>query len=430
MDMTQGESGTRPDAWSLQGLWQRYYWILVAILAVPTLALATRAVVDLLNGAYFPYMDYKYWRLAALCWSEGQSPYTECFHDTYLQFGWDAKDSVITPFPYPPTVLPLLAPLALPPEPLARWAWFIASLGAMAGAARLFAISLASPANRLAMTILIGAGILFLCDSTILGLMVGQLTPFLMLALAAFLHGMDRHRFWLTAVSLAVLLVKPQFGLVIGFAAFLDPRTRPAAILAGVITIALAAIAMFRMPLDGIVTDYLAVIGAYNHHGLNNAFAMSGIGHLLVYIGLEGFGTVHGLLLGLAGAAALHVTVVAATPDTDRRISISLLIAWMFLVQPHHNYDFLLLLPFTAPVLMRREISLPFGLTLLGTIVLSKCITLAAAGADDVMPLAREQSIAFVNTIGALLVAAGLFAVHRESIAVRRPGWLKKLRLA
>lgn len=175
--------------------------------ALLTLALST---IDL------PGRDFIQFWTAGRALTAGVSPYDQDFQAATQQAnGWDAAREPIPfqPYFYPPWLAVMMWPLAQLPYRLALAAWLTLSLMATALAAGLLWRS-AQPSGRptgLALALLLT----FTYLPVLHALAVGQLNSMLLLLVALAIWGSQARRDKLAGVSLGLLAVKPQLGLII-----------------------------------------------------------------------------------------------------------------------------------------------------------------------------------------------------------------------
>ena len=178
-----------------------------------------------------------FWAAARTALTHGPAAiYSKPAFEAAVQAAWGSGP----PWPYlnPPVLAWLLVPLALLPFTVAFAVWIAASTIALGWAAWL-----TRPSARF---VLSAFGFL----PTFVALGSGQIAPLIVLALVAAIRLEDRSRHLAAGVLLALLATKPQLGLLLPVALLASGRWRAPAT-AGAITVALAALTILTLGVDG-----------------------------------------------------------------------------------------------------------------------------------------------------------------------------------
>lgn len=293
---------------------------------------------------YYP-VDFKYLWLAGRLWLEGGDPYGPEFIAFAREYFPDGR---INPFFYPPSWRVICSALALAPASVAAKIWALLSLGFIAGSCCAIALTVSAFSRRFSF-FCVFALVFFAVSATAhsaeFSIVSGQTSPLILLGVAGLALSLFRPNGFLTAACLAVLMLKPQIGLPVAFAALLAPSLRLPALLAGGATALLAGYGLsVEAPFEAIL-HYKDNLSLYGTLPENRPEHMSGLNFILHFAGLGQLSPIALLALACAaiGAAAFWKRRSAAgspaCSDTASFMALALASALFFM--PTHNMDFL-----------------------------------------------------------------------------------------
>ncbi|MEL7174547.1 MAG: glycosyltransferase 87 family protein, partial [Pseudomonadota bacterium] len=272
-------------------------------------------IVDL--APRYAIVDFRYFYVAGVAVLDGLSVYG----DAYIALGQQIYDgSFLNAFFYSPTVLPLLAPLGLMAAGPASAAFMVVTASTIIASAAASGWILRHRPMLVdwrivtAVAVVVGAGILRPSIST---LFLGS-GKFLMLAglvlwMAGALRGaagQGRHGWedWmglgLQSVGLAIVLMKPQYGVVLFLVCIVRPAWRLGAIGAVLVSALLYGVAALPHGLFGYAFDFLESVSAYSGRPENSGEVLIGLYGIAGNLGVDG-GVVMTLTLSVLAAAFL-----------------------------------------------------------------------------------------------------------------------------
>ncbi|MEL6768196.1 MAG: glycosyltransferase family 87 protein [Pseudomonadota bacterium] len=358
----------------------------------------------------YAFIDTIYFYSAAVAFLEGVNPYTPGYEALGVErYGW--RPPSFGAFYYPPTLLPLIAPLGLMEPPAAGFAVMATNAGLIIGALALSLWRLHEDSPYLDWRIA-GAAAIFvaalICYPPLETIVYGHIKPIFLAAFALWFVGVSRGSTLLQAVGLTIMLLKPQLGIPLAGLAFLWAPWRGAAIAAGVATGVLYIIAAWQFGLFSFAFEFLANTARYTSDlSYNSAGRLIGVSMFLEAVGLP---TGPFVTLTLCGVGVLVLRWIG---PKDAFASGLAALAIGLLAAPTHLTDVVVLLPAlvlvptAGPVLPRLMIAV--GLLGAGGI---DWVTRGMLN-DDAVSLGR----AVFGTVCVTTVLAGLLLVMKE----RRP---------
>jgi hypothetical protein len=395
------------------GFWPLAFWRTMEALAW---AICAFCVYLTLRGLFTEYWwnDFQYFWLAGRMTLEGVSPYGP----EYLERGMASAMSFSAPFFYPPSILPLLAPLGAIEMNLAASAYFCVNLGLIVISAILLARIIARlvPGVDMRAAAALAAFALVVCfEPTMIGVGIGQTSMLFMTASVLFAYGAVFRSDTMFAAALCVLLIKPHFGAPFLALALARGDTRFAAAVGVAANGALTLIGLLAF--NGGLSDlalFLANVSSYADHHANSIVFAAGLPAIAAFAGAPfsaAFGACAAMavafVLGRMDRGGISPAAVAATAA-----------AALFMV-PTHATDFPLAAPALAALAAARN--LPAATLLaLGFALLAR-----GSHADELMGLSGEQGtslVVAVHTVGLSLVfapAAALVMEERPANAMR-----------
>jgi hypothetical protein len=309
--------------------------LVIAVVIAASAVMTARA----LNAEYL--VDFYYLLVAGRMWGAGLDPYGPAFAEA----GSDLLSADAIAFAYPPSWWLIAVPLASLETGKAIFAWKIQNVVAAGAAAVLLARSALRLGNARSVW---PAGIFVLCTFTSdimwMGLKLGQTSVIVLLGFAILITGLTDDRRPLQAGGLAMLMLKPQIGLLFLFLLAVRRETRRAASLAVIAAVAACLPILVTLGPEGTVesaNNLLHNLIAYSRSPWNLPMHTSGLPHLLAYLGIN-----------VPAAAAIVVSCAVAMwmiryGDNGRRddyvVTFWLVaVAALLSIVPLHAYDFIL----------------------------------------------------------------------------------------
>lgn len=296
-------------------------------------------------------IDFKTVWLAGEIWRQGHSAYGPEYLAEGKRIFWESN--VPFWFPYPPNWYPVA-------RPLGNFSFDEASIYWRAISAVLlisgfwFAATSASKANPNIDILQYALFFMFVAvgSATAISLSTGQTSILIFFGTAVFLWGYVQNRRVAVALALAVLVMKPNFGLPFVAFCLFQREYWPAVIAAGVIALAMAAPALVPYGPVNVIGDYAAVLGQFHQVQTNTPETTTGLRNLFFHatgIDLKSYFPM--------ALACLTAAAIGAVPRNDTRTRLAkclfLIAASLFFV-PMHTYDFIIIAPL---VLLDRRLS-------------------------------------------------------------------------
>lgn len=311
--------------------------------------LAGVILVWLLIGGVFDErwkVDFRYFWSAGRLWLDGVSPYSSDFiRFVEAEFGGDTAA-----FFYPPSILPIFALLgALPPQAAAYC--FLAANLLFAGATALLAADLAirtgAARTRWKAFAVLLTLLTIVFHPALSTLIYGQTSLLLAMAFSVYVRALESGRRGVAGLSLAILLMKPQFSIGLLIAALAKKEFRTAALIGLGVNAALFFLGALPDP-AAIIRDFVANLSAYGDSKWNLSENSAGLGFLLSFLGLSLSPVVS---LAAATAIALAATPsLANRPHNDERLALVmiLIVAVSMAASANHSYDYVIFAPVAA----------------------------------------------------------------------------------
>lgn len=305
------------------------------------------------DRAALPGYDFRYFWLAGKMWSEGLTPYGPGFAAAGARM--IASGHIPEIWPYPPNLwLPSVALGQF--EMLSAWRiWLGLQLMVIPAASWLLAVCL--PVEKVER--LFGGRVRitrlgFFCvhclfvaslEATQLTIFVGQISLFIYFGAAILMSGVALARPGLTAGGLAIVLMKPQVGVVVAMSLILTGRWALRPVLwALMMSVLLIVPPMMVQP--SVLFAWLRALADYDGASVANlASTMTGIRNLLWTGAAEDIGTVSAM--GITLAVSLGVGVVLRLPavesgQPESHARLDMMMAQLLVIQafaPLHLYD-------------------------------------------------------------------------------------------
>ncbi len=305
-------------------------------------------------------LDFRFFWLAGEFWTSGLSPYDEAYAaQADAQFGVTQGGI----WYYAPNWLPLAAVMSIPDALTASRIWLMTNAGMLLGGcafsvAAYRKMSIASPVfcagsrigrlltalpDRTLYFLLAGAAALAQASANTLHL--GQCSILVFFGASMLIYAAAASRLFLAAAALALVMLKPQIGILICAGLAFTPFGRRTVALAAVISILAAAPVFAFTPMPDFAADFAGGVAQYTDQPYNTPPAVTGLRHLAWTAGAADMGSAFYLLLALAlvVTAGIHASTGRITFQTTDFIAAAIAIAAM--ASPLHVYDLTLLAP-------------------------------------------------------------------------------------
>lgn len=346
--MTGNPGGDVPTMknWLLQ-LGQRKDVTLVIgmLLIVPTVAyLLVKMFLDTSDT-----VDFKFIWLAGYLWERGIDAYTEAFADTGQEMfvGTNRPPGLL----YPPSWYPIAALVAKMPYDLAAPVWRVAS-GLMLILGSVISIKTVQDHLGHPGWLRIGVFVLFMgaSSASAISLSLGQTSPVIFLGVALFLHAMLARSTVPMIIALCLVMLKPNFGIVLVAFLLAQPFWWRAILGAMVISLVASVPVFWMSGLVTTVTHYLQQLSYYDGLPTNIPPSATGLRNLVFH--LTGT-TLPSTGMALLGAAVAFVIGIISHMRSRRQANMpleaaagfALVLGTAFLGVSLHTYDLLILGP-------------------------------------------------------------------------------------
>lgn len=409
--------------------------------ALRTLAIRLAPLVFAAGLAHLGFQIFKHWNLVTLdfrffwlagdFWLSGQNPYgADYAAEAAARF--DIERGAI--WYYAPNWFPLAAILSLPDPLAASRIWLfcnaalllaasglsVASFRAMRGKSlfidprsEIAAFLYALPDRTLFFTL---AGGLALTQAAGNTLHLGQCSILIYFGASLLIFGAATSRLAPAAAGLAILMLKPQIGVLVGAALIASKFGRRTIAVAAIATILAAAPAFIATSPAHLFADLAGGIAQYSDQAYNMAPAVTGLRHLAWIAGGPDFGPA--FYMGLAIALVASVAFLSAlkpaafSPADLAATAITIAIATV----PLHVYDLTLL---GAVALLAMSIPRPASALALAAFALAwragNLPPPAAAALHNVVyyPGGLYASLAAIAIAGAMMFSIGVGRARR-----------------
>lgn len=362
------------------------------------------------NANYYP-VDFKYFWLAGTLWNAGISPYGP---DLLALGAIEFPNDRINPFFYPPNWRAIAGGVALATPKQAETLWAAASAGALMLASwqlallsQRFAASQSAPRMFAIYFFLIAC----VAHGGEIAILIGQPTPFILVALTTLLFSIDRSDAWLATIAMTALFLKPQLSIPIAAAAMFVPLLRTPTIIAGGIT---GLLALFGLGLQASTETFFAFLSnleTYKIFPENWPIHMSGPNFLLALVdadAINAFALLGACIVLAIGGAVFLLRQRIELQQRDNALALLLYasLCAAFLM-PTHNSDFLAAMP--AILLVMRCSGIARILLLLGLFLLMRSMSLSVL-TEGIIFVEKTSMVGLLDTIGSgmLFIAAGM----------------------
>ena len=146
----------------------------------------------------------EYWAAARL-FIEGRNPYSPAeLHELERTAGWSGEKALI--MWNPPWILPLLLPLGYLSFTAAQGLWLLLQVGALLIAAQMFAATYDPQGKSVRLCWILAISFV----SSVFVLVIGQITPLVLLGSAWFVRALEKQRYWSASGALLLISIKPH----------------------------------------------------------------------------------------------------------------------------------------------------------------------------------------------------------------------------
>ena len=289
-------------------------------------------------------LDFPYILTAGRMWAAGLDPYGPAF----AAYGGAVLPPGARTFAYPPNWWPIATALGLLGDDAALTAWKILNIAATA-AAGLILIDAARriEGRRLLWTAAIFLAVLFTSDVIRNTLQLGQTSAIVLLGFALLMNGLARRGPALQATGLALLMLKPHYGLLFLLLMLTRRETRNSALIALAVTIGACLPILVQLGLSGTLEsaqNFFGNLQAYSAERWNWPLYASGLPHLFAYAGIT-----LPAVAALFAAWALAEWIIRSAGDANHADFVRTFwfasAASICALLPLHVYDFALLFP-------------------------------------------------------------------------------------
>jgi hypothetical protein len=354
-------------------------------------------------------IDFKFLWLAGDLWQQGENPYSAVFH----QKGQELFQGTNVPewFFYPPFWYPISYSLAFFEYESLALAWrSITTAFVISGT--YIAFSAARDEVKTLNTNRLWFGVIFVCVSTAtaITLTLGQTSGIAYFAMCLFLRAWLKNERGLMIIALALLMLKPNLGVVFGFFLVTQKYWWPSIVAAALICLVAAAPAMLPYgPID-VTREYLGSLGHWGTQSVGQPAATTGLRNI-IYM-LSGFQISASIFTLCAGVLAIGLGLISASQNRDgqpvkRSAEMSVLIGIVGVMVPLHTYD--LIFPALLIFVMVPRGRVLAALTACSLVVLLRPNNIAQA-IGVVHPQAGFSAGSFLASLALLLLL--LIALH------------------
>lgn len=378
-----------------------------------------------------PTVDIRYFWLAGEFWAAGEDPYSAAYAQrAAAQF--DAMDGAA--WYYPPNWLPIAAFLSLFDPLTASRLWLALNAALLLGASALNVAAFQRMQGRTALAgdspfaallrslsprtlFLLHAGFMATTQAAGTTLAFGQSSMIVYFGASLLVFAAAGKRDIAGGAGLALMMLKPQIGLLAVAALALSPYGRRVIVLGAIASFLMAAPALAVTPVSDILAGLFSGASQYQIHQYNAPAAMTGLRHLVWAAGGPDLGTAFYLALTLAAVCAAGLAGRRRAQPLRTLDNLTVAFAATLFLAPLHVYDFAII---GAGLFYAASLRAP-----LGAIAVAAAIALWRAGNLLQPPALAELSPAFFPgalyaTLGAGAMLAAMVAASM-AVAASRP---------
>jgi hypothetical protein len=294
-------------------------------------------------------VDFKFIWLAGYLWDQGIDAYSDAFATTgqAMFTGTNRPPGLL----YPPSWYPIAALVAKLPYDLAAPVWRVVS-GLMLILGSLISIKTVQDHLGRPGALRIGVFVLFMgaSSASAISLSLGQTAPVIFLGVAFFLHAMFTRSTWPMIIALCLVMLKPNFGIVLVAFLLAQPFWWRAILGAMVVSLVASLPVFWASGLVTTVTHYLHQLSYYDALPTNIPPSATGLRNLVFHLTGLNLPSTGLALLGAAAAFAMGVVTHLRSAKLghmprDAAAGFALVLATAFLAVSLHTYDLLILGP-------------------------------------------------------------------------------------
>lgn len=303
-------------------------------------------------------LDFRFFWLAGEFWLRGDNPYDPAYAAEAASL-FDIRRGAI--WYYAPNWFPLAALLSLPDPLTASRMWLfanavllIASCGLNVAAFRSMSKSSGLRSAHSPMTAFLNeirprtlffalAGAIGLAQATGNTLHLGQSSMLIYFGASVLTFGAARGHLVVAALGLAILMLKPQIGLLVCAGLVFTTFGRRCTAAAAAISALAALPAFFAATPADVVSGFLGGVTQYADQSYNMPPAVTGLRHIVWILGGPDMGSPFYLFLALAMISALGLLSLTRRKSLRTVDFIAISIAVAAATSPLHVYDFTLL---------------------------------------------------------------------------------------
>ncbi|MEM8771702.1 MAG: glycosyltransferase 87 family protein [Pseudomonadota bacterium] len=371
-------------------------------------------------------IDFRYFWLAGEMWTRGDNPYDAAYIEE-ARNRFDMQVGAI--WVYAPNWFPIAAIQSLLSPLGGSRLWLIANGALLLGASWLNVRTLqfAKPARtddrQLISDALMSAPTftLFLLHAGAVSLMqaagntlhLGQSSILIYFGLSLLLYGMSGKRPWFGAIGLALVMLKPQIGIVLLPALGAFAYGRRVMVLAGSVSLLMAAPALIITPAPDILLSMAGRMLQYNDLFYNMPGAMTGLRHIVWALGGPDFGSGYYILLALSASCGLALAARGKLISGGPTALLYLTVVCFFFLAPLHVYDLVALGAVALPAAVMRA---PFGTASLAAFA----VLWRAGNLPQIGALEAAAPVYYPGSLYATLACAALFAAMLGAYGPKR----------
>jgi hypothetical protein len=308
---------------------RRTEWIAAAAVAMPALAyIVWKGLFDRSDT-----VDFKYMWLAGHLWSQGIDAYGPAFRATgdALFVGLNPPQTLF----YPPNLWPVATAAATLPYPEAIPVWRAVSAALLlAGPLVLILRGPVAPLRAACALAFVAAG-----TPAAVALSLGQTSPLILAGTGLWALAFLRRDRAAMALAVAVVVLKPSFGVLMAAFLLADRHWWPSIAAAALASLAAAAPVMIAHGPVATVGAWLGAVAAFDEHMFNQPHSITGLRNLVDWwLGRD----IPPLALMAAGVPLM---ALAGRRAGQGAAAAGLAVALAVLLAPMHTYDAVLLAP-------------------------------------------------------------------------------------
>ena len=378
-----------------------------------------------------PTVDSGYFWLAGEMWAAGEDPYDAAYAQ-HAAAQHAAPDGAA--WHYPPSWFPIAAMLSLLDPLTASRLWLAINIGLLLGASALNIAAFRQMKGRAALfgagpvaellhslpsqtLFLLHAGFMATTQAAGATLAFGQSSMIVYFGASLLIFAAAGKRDIAGGAGLALMMLKPQIGLLAAAALALSPYGRRVIVLGAFASFIAAAPVLIMTPVGDIIAGLSSTASHYQLQPYNAPAAMTGLRHLVWAAGGPDLGPAFYLALTMAAVCAAGLAGRRRAQPLRTIDNLMAAFAATLLLAPLHVYDFTII---GAGLFYAASLRAPLGALCVG----AAFVVWRAGNLLQPPTLAALDPVyfpgAFYATLGAGVMAAALLAASL-TVAVSRP---------